>query len=827
MRSFIKYTLVISLSVLVVSVLLLAAYLWQLSKTLPAHTHLVDYEPSISTRVHALDGTLVAEYASQRRLFVPVQKIPPYVVNAFLSAEDKNFTSHSGIYFPSILRAFVDNIGNLLTNQRLVGASTITQQVAKNFLLTSEVTLERKVKEFLLALRLEKTYDKNRILELYLNEIYLGSGNYGVAAAALDYFGKSLEQVSLAEAAYLAALPKAPNNYHPVRNYARALARRNWVLDRMRINGFITPQAARNAKEQSLEVPKVATGTRVIQGAYFTEEVRRRISSMYGDDMLYRGGLSVRSTLHRDYQALAQKSLRRGLEEYTQRHGWLGPLTSLASTPRQTWHKALYQEQKKYKSAPWPLAVVTAVAEQTATLGLVPDDPEAMENLVEGVTRLQDNALMRVRKQTTKRANARAAKPLAVKNLTSLLKVGDVVFVEPVATVPSHDPLKQTKFFSVRQIPKVNGAMVVLDPHTGRVLAMVGGYSFAMSQFNRAVQAQRQPGSAFKPFVYAAALAQGYTPSSLILDAPFVIKQGGGDDIWWRPENYGNRFYGPSTLRMGVEKSRNLMTVRLAQEIGMDYVVDYANKFQLTPAMRPMLSMVLGAGETTLVKLTAAYASFVNGGRYVKPIVIDKVQNRYGNNIFRSDTRDCPACQNADWHNQPVPELSAAHPRIMDEATAYQIVSLLEGVVKRGTGRKAGVKNRTLAGKTGTTNEAHDAWFLGFSPNLVVGVYVGYDDPSPLGGMEGGGSVAAPIFRYFMNTALAGSSSIPFRVPPTIKLVQVHGKTGTLMTHAAGSVYKNNPNVILEAFKLTTQPPVSLGKEDKKNSLRTGTGGLY
>jgi penicillin-binding protein 1A len=802
--------------------------LWRLSNDLPSYDHLADYAPPVMTRVHAGDGSLIAEYARERRMFVPIETIPEHVVQAFLAAEDKNFYTHTGVDAQGVLRAVLTNVWNVINDRRLVGASTITQQVAKNFLLSSDVTVERKVKEALLALKLERAFTKDQILELYLNQIYLGLQSHGVAAAALNYFDKSLTELSLAEAAYLAALPKAPNNYHPFRRRERAIARRNWVIGRMLDNEFITSYQASVARSEDLIVTPRAYGTQIVEANYFVEQVRRDLYERYGEEKLYESGLSVRTTLNTDLQNKARNALRDGLVAYDQRHGWRGATATLEANT--TWTSALTEIELPADLAPWTLAVVIGLSETEAKIGLRPGRDVSGAFLDEINTSTIPLAEMTWARRFISDTNIGPE----IKTPADVLAIGDVIYVAPVEKEdgsPSH--------FALRQIPAVNGAIVALDPHTGRVLALQGGFSYELSEFNRAVQATRQPGSAFKPFVYAAALDRGFTPSSLVLDAPFVMDQGPGLALW-KPENYGHRFYGPSTLRLGIEKSRNVMTVRLAQNIGMGVVRDYARRFGIRENLPAVLSMSLGAGETTLLRLTSAYAMLVNGGREVAPTLIDRIQDRRGATVFRHDTRPCDACVADIWENQPEPVLPDVRAQVLSPQTSYQVVSMLEGVVERGTARSVRAVGRPVAGKTGTTNDERDAWFVGFAPDLAVGVFVGFDTPRPMGRGETGGKIAAPIFRDFMLAALGDTPAAPFRIPEGINLVRVNGKTGLLAT-------PGDDDVILEAFKEGTEPRAAepdpqafpeLGETIGPNgepiattapatSLGTGTGGLY
>lgn len=742
------------------------------SKDLPDYSQLQSYEPPIITRIYAGDGRLMAEYAQQRRIFMHVEKIPDIVKNAFLAAEDQNFYDHNGIDLTAVMRAVIVNLKNLGGDRRLVGASTITQQVAKNFLLTNEVRFERKIKEAILAMRMEKALSKNRLLELYLNEIFLGQRAYGVAAASLIYFNKSLDELSIDEAAYLAALPKAPNNYHPIRKHDAALGRRNWVIERMAINDFITPAQAELAQAKPL-VTQTTRDNDVVDAQFFAEEVRRELNRQYGGDSLYQGGLTVKTSVDPALQKAAEKALRDGLMAYDKRHGYRGRIANLKNMDQ-------WQEGLEAIALPegmldeWDLAVVLEVNAQSAQLGFSGDKKSTLP--LEGV-RWARKCLQ----------DCYALGPEIIR-VSDVVEIGDVLVVE-----------QADEAYALQQIPKVQGALIALDPHTGRVLAMQGGWTFGASKFNRATQAQRQPGSAFKPFVYLPALDEGFTPSSRVLDAPFVYEQAPGD--FWRPTNYSNKVYGPTPIRVGIEKSRNLMTVRLADHVGMDKVVEYAARFGIADKMKPLLSFSLGAGETTLLKMTTAYGMLVNGGKEITPTFIDRVQDRDGKTIFSYDRRDCANCGTLiRWEGQRAPNVADARKQIADEKTVYQIVSILEGVVERGTARKIGEKfEHPLGGKTGTTNDSKDAWFIGFSPDLVVGVFVGFDDPKSMGKRETGSSVAAPIFSDFMEVALKDVSPTPFRVPAGVKHVRVDATTGR-------PPQPGDTNVIWEAFVAGTEP---------------------
>lgn len=785
---------------------------------LPDYRQLADYEPPVMTRVHAGDGRLLAEFAIQRRVFVPIEAIPKRLIWAVLSAEDKTFYDHPGIDIPGVIAAMLKNVKNIGTSRRPVGASTITQQVAKNFLLTNEVSIERKVKEAILAFRIERAFSKDRILELYLNEIYLGLGSYGVAAAALNYFNKSLDELNVAEAAYLAALPKAPNNYHPTRKTDSARTRRDWVIGRMLEDGHITAEEAKQAWTHPLQVTR-RIETEIVEADYFTEEVRRELVKRYGEEQLYKGGLSVRTTLDPKLQKVAKEALRKGLESYDRRkQAWRGAIAKITpgtdvTTPA-AWRQALAPVERPKGLEHYQLAVVLGVDDKVAHIGV--EDGRSGQIPM----RLLKWARRRIDEKTW------APKPSVP---SDVVIAGDVIAVE---AEPKNDKGEDNPegTYGLRQVPTVQGAIVAMDPHTGRILAMVGGYSYQINQFNRVTQAWRQPGSAFKPFVYLSALDTGYTPATRILDAPFVLDQGPGLPKW-RPANYTRKFYGPSTMRLGIEKSRNLMTVRLAQTIGMPRVAEYAKRFGIVDNLPETLSMSLGASETTLQRITSAYAMLVNGGKRVEPAVIDRIQDRHGKTVFRHDRRGCPNCRVNTWNSQDTPQVPDNRPQVADPISAYQVVSMLEGVVERGTGvRIKRAVGKPLGGKTGTTNGSKDAWFVGFAPDLAVGVFVGFDEPKTLGRRETGSSVAVPIFADFMKQALADKPVTPFRIPPGVRLVRVNAKNGELARPG------ETQGVILEAFKPGTIPTgetevLSAGQEravgDSTVQPISGTGGLY
>ena len=777
--------------------------LWYYGKDLPEYRQLQNYQPPTVTRVHAGDGRMIAEYFREHRIFVPEKAMPLQLKQAIIAVEDQNFYHHYGIDPKGVLRAVLTNIKNYLNNKRLVGASTITQQVAKNFLLSNEKTLSRKIREAILALRLERVLSKERILELYLNEIYLGQGAYGFAAAALRYFDKALDQLTLAEIAYLAGLPKAPENYHPMRNYAAAIARRNWTIKRMLVEGYITPTMAQDVIQQPLVTYKQTINPHAKAG-YFVEEVRRVLGEIYGVNRVNEGGFSVRTTLDTAYQTLADRSLRDGLIAYDRRHGYRGPFAN--SMPEDAWLTPFKATARPKLDQGWVLARITAVEDSSATL--------KTENGKTGILPLSELTW-------AGKIEPKKKRPRPVKSVTEVLAEGDVVAVEkidmPSPTIAENTAEENTTkmdnntdenseisaVYGLRQIPKIEGGLVAIDPHTGRILAMSGGWSYKKSQFNRVTQAKRQPGSAFKPFVYLAALDNGHTPATMILDAPFVLDQGPGLKKW-KPANYSRKFYGPSPMRIGIEKSRNLMTVRLAQSLGMNIISSYSERFNIMPNMPQKLSMALGAGETSLMNITVAYAMLVNGGKLITPTLIDRVQDRNGKTIFIHDRRQCKTCLSSQWENQTLPVLADNRKAVTDPASAYQIVKMLEGVVKYGTGRKINALGRSLAGKTGTTNDSQDTWFVGFSPDLAVGVYVGFDAPKslgrqPNGAQETGSSVAVPIFKSFMEKALRDKPDIPFRSPDNVRMARIDRNTGQLAT-------ATSETVILEAFKSGTEP---------------------
>ena len=786
--------------VFVVSAIGAGAVLFKYEQDLPDYTQLKNYEPPVMTRVHAGDGSVLAEYSHERRLYLPSSAIPALVKEAFISAEDKNFYTHNGIDLEGITRAAMVLVEG---GKHVQGASTITQQVAKNFLLTNERSFDRKIKEALLSFKIESAYSKEKILELYLNEIYLGLGNYGVAASALNYFGKSVHELSVAEVAYLAALPKGPNNYQPFTHRDKAIDRRNYVIDQMVRNGYVSVKDGDTAKAQPLGVTPRVLSPNTYYGGFFAEEVRRELGDKYGEKKLYEGGLSVRTTLDPKMQNIARKALADGLVRYDEAHGFRGPMRHIETAG--DWGPPLAEVQALGDVAPWRLAVVLEMNGNDAQIGLQPKrDPD---NSVNGAR--ETGTMVQTGLHWTRGTSRNGLTP------------GDVVYVEPIDGRPGQ--------FRLRQIPEVGGAIVAMDPYTGRVFAMVGGFSYDQSNFNRATQAMRQPGSSFKPIVYATALDNGYTPSSIVLDEPISIDQGPGLGMW-SPQNFEGKSGGPHTLRYGVEHSINQMTVRLARDVGMPLIAEYAKRFGIYDDLPPYLSFSLGAGETTLMRMTTAYSMLANGGRKIKSTLIDRIQDRWGHTIYKHDERACQSCNEVKFQSdEPEPALVDKREQVLDPLTAYQITSIMEGVIQRGTGVSIKAVGKHLAGKTGTTNDAKDLWFVGYSPDLAVGVFMGYDRPRSLGDSAQAALYTAPIFRDFMQMALKNKPDIPFRVPPGIKLISVDVHSGQRSTGSSS---------ILEAFKPGTAPPEGYSSSDASprqldkggdadQVVGSGTGGLY
>ena len=750
-----KFLIIFSIAIL----LFAFSTLWYFSIGLPDYKKLSNYQPPISSRVYSQDGKLIAEYAIEKRLFVPYESIPDKLINSFLSAEDKNFFNHPGIDAKGILRATIKNIKNISQNKRLEGASTITQQIAKNFLLTNEVSLKRKIKEAILAFRIERAFTKKRILELYLNQIYLGQGTYGVAAASLEYFDKSIKELTYSDAALLAALPKAPSKYNPYKYPKVAEFRRNLVLKNLEENNFISKKELNKFKKSYLNLKRRKIEI-VNEANSYTEEVRRSVNENYGFEKLYSQGLSIRTPLNIDYQIQAIKSLRKGIEDYDKRHGWRGPITNKITN--KNWKSKL----DKFKLDPtlnWQFAEIIELNDSQVKFKVINKKKDNIEGILS-----KRNLKWTIPKN---------------KSISNRYNIGDIIFVK-----------KEKNYWSLKQYPKVNGGIVVLDPFTGDVKALAGGFNYKSSEFNRVTQAKRQPGSAFKPIVYAAALDNGFAPNTIILDAPFVESQGVGLKNW-KPENYGKKFYGPSTLRKGIEYSRNLMTVRVAKIIGLDEILNLSKKLNIYEEIPELLSVALGAAETTLINLTSAYAPFVNGGKKIETNLISRIQDRRGNTIFQVKNRKCIGCDKFIDQSTEYPNILNTNERVLSEETAYQMVTILRGAVERGTAKKLKTLKVPLAGKTGTTNDNYDAWFIGFSSNLVIGVYIGFDNPKTLGKFETGSKSALPIFKDFVENALYKEDFKEFKIPKNIYLTSLNYDTGKKST-------PGDKNIIIEALKM-------------------------
>ena len=778
MKKFYSGTIKIIVLGLLIGIFLIFSAFWYFSYGLPSLKKLADYEPSVLSRVYDDNGQLIAEYSLEKRLFIPYESIPDKVINSFLSAEDKNFFNHPGVDARGVTRAFLRNIQNILLDKRLEGASTITQQVAKNFLLTNEVSLKRKIKEAILAFRIEKAYTKKRILELYLNEIYLGQGTYGVASASLEYFNKSVKELNYNESALLAALPKAPSRYNPYKDISLAKIRRNLVLRNLKENGYISNDQLKKFSNQKINLKKRKISL-IKEARSYTEEVRRIVNTDYGFKKLYSEGLSISTPLNGKYQIAALNALRYGIESYDKRHGWRGPITNIFKNPN--WKNKI-KNINLDETLGWEIVEVINIDEYESDIKILS-------------------------KGEKHKIIFKDLKWTRTKNFNELFEVGDLIFVKK----------NKKNNWILKQLPIVNGSIVVMNPHNGEIKALVGGYSFVSSEFNRATQAKRQPGSAFKPIVYAAALENGFLPNSIILDAPFVSKQGEGLKNW-KPENYGKKFYGPSTLRKGIEKSRNLMTVRVAQHLGFEIISDISKSLGVYKKVPELLSVSLGSNETTLLNLTNAYCTFINGGKKVSPTLITRIQDRRGKTIFNSEKRKCEGCKiiDTDQSSDFVPKIKDNYEQTISQETAYQITSMLEGAVKRGTGKKLKVLNVPLAGKTGTTNNNFDAWFIGSTSDLTIGVYIGYDEPRSLGKYETGAKAALPIFKKFIESAVYKEEMKNFKVPKTINFFSVDYDTGK-------NVMFNTPKSIVEAFKENSAEKIklknlSLGKKHDKFS---------
>ena len=726
--------------------------LWIYSNKLPDYKFLKNYKPPVSSKLYSGNGVLVSDFSSEKRIFVPFEAIPNVLINSFLSAEDKNFFYHPGVDAKGIVRAIKNNIKNALKSKRLEGASTITQQVAKNFLLSNEVSFDRKIKEAILAFRIERALSKERILELYLNQIYLGEGSYGIASASLRYFDKSISELNYSEAALLAALPKAPSRYNPYKNIKLAKYRRDLVLKNLYENQYIDQNLLNELINTDIKLSK-RQRIYLEDSRYYVEDVRKNVIDTYGYDKVYKQGFNIKTPIDLNLQTIASSALRKGLEQYDRRRGWRGPLINKKIS--KNWNKNL-DKFKLEKSLGWEIAIIRKINKFEANI--------ETENNIKGKIKFENINWTR-------------------KNIDELFKVGDLVYVKNI----------NQENYELKQLPAVNGGIVVMDPFTGRVLAMAGGFSFNKSEYNRVTQAKRQPGSAFKPFIYALALENNFTPSTLVLDAPIVLEQG-IDLKMWKPENYGKKFYGPSTLRTGVEKSRNLMTVRIAQEIGLNKITNFSKKLKIYERPEELMSISLGSAETTLLKMTSAYSSFVNGGKLVEPIFIDRIQDSEGKTIFKNQLRFCKDCDLISYTSENLPQIKNNYKQIFSPQTAYQMTSILEGVVQRGTGKKLKDLNLQLAGKTGTTNKNTDAWFIGFTSNLVIGVYVGFDNPRTLGKFETGSKTALPIFKEFVKNSVNNNEARPFKVAKGIKMMVVDASTGK-------KADSNSKNTIIESFK--------------------------
>jgi penicillin-binding protein 1A len=769
----------------VLGAVILAGIFLAYGSDLPDHEQLSSYEPATISRVYSGDGQVMDEFAQERRMFTPASEIPDMVKQAFISAEDKNFYEHAGYDPAGIAKAVFD----AAKGQDLRGASTITQQVMKNFLLDGSRSMERKIKEIILATRIESSMSKDKILELYLNEIFLGQNSYGVTAAAETYFGKPLEEITLEEAAYLASLPKAPSNYHPVRQKKRALARRDFVLREMAENGYVTEAAALIAKSKELETVQggelaSVRSTRPPRN-YFTDEIRRQLSASFGEEEFFTGGLAVRATMDPELQAEAERALRDGLEKYDRANSpWRGPVTTIdtALIADGAWREELSNQELPRDIENWHLAVVTEVGAKSARIE------------VEGFAKAENQVLSLASElKWAKNRELEDGKRIRISKATDMWSAGDVILVKPAR---GNDGSIQS--WSLRQIPGVQGGFMAMDTDTGRVLAMQGGFSYQHSVFNRATQAQRQPGSSFKPFVYAAALDRGDSPVSIIVDAPIEIDTPQG---LWRPKNASNKFYGPAPLRVGIEQSRNLMTIRLAQDVGMGVVGGYAERFGVYDRMQRILSASLGAQESTLFKMVSSYAMFANGGERVAPTMVDRVQDRFGKTIFKHDQRDCIDCTAETLEAGRSPRIATNRERVMDPVTAYRLTSMMRGVVERGTAKRVAMKGVQIAGKTGTTNEAKDVWFIGFTRNMVAGCYIGYDTPTPLGRGASGGGMCGPVFKQFMAKAIQKYGAGKFEQPENTYFAKFDRFSGARLPDGATGDY-----VVSELFRIGEDP---------------------
>ena len=752
MNKLLKNILIIISTLFLLIIITILCILWNYSNNIPDYKFLKNYKPPVSSKMYSGDGELVADFSKEKRIFIPFNSIPKNIINSFLSAEDKNFFSHPGVDARGVIRAVFNNIRNIISSKRLEGASTITQQVAKNFLLSNEVSLNRKIKEAILAFRIERALSKERILELYLNQIYLGSGAYGVAAASLEYFDKSIKDLNYNESALLAALPKAPSRYNPYRDIELAKFRRDLVLKNLFENNYINLEKYLQLKKEKIILNK-AKRIFLEDAQYYIEDVRKNIINTFTYDKVYKQGFNINTPINLKLQKIATETLRDGLIAYDKRKGWRGSLVNKKYS--KNWFKDL-KKFKLEKSINWNLAIVKKIKKFSAEI--------ETDSKINGIIEYKSISWTK-------------------KEFDQLLKVGDVVYVENIGN----------NKFSLKQLPKINGSIVVMDPYTGRVLALSGGFSFKQSEFNRATQALRQPGSAFKPFIYALALENNFTPSSIILDAPLVLKQG-IDLKMWKPENYGKKFYGPSTLRVGLEKSRNLMTIRIAQQLGINKIINFSKNLGIYENPEKLLSISLGSAETTLLKLTSAYSVFVNGGKLVDPIIIDRIQDSEGKTIFNNEKIKCLNCEKISYLGNDYPNIENKYQQIFSPQTAFQMTSILEGVIQRGTGKKLKELKLNIAGKTGTTNKNTDTWFIGFTSNLLIGVYVGSDNPQPLGKYETGSKTALPIFKDFVKKSVKRSDARPFKAAEGITMMVIDPITGQKAKFSS-------ENTIIEAYK--------------------------
>ena len=773
----------------------LGGIFWVYGRDLPSHEFLAQYKPPTISRIYSAEGKIIDEFAKERRLFTPANQIPDLIKNAFISAEDKNFYEHPGYDMRGIFAALVDAVQS--RGKRIRGASTITQQVMKNFLLDRSRRAERKVKEIILATRIERSLTKEQILELYLNEIFLGQNSYGITAASQTYFNKTLDELAPHEAAFLAALPKAPSDYHPVREKERLFERRNYVLKEMFQNGYLP----KRIYEYELTQPIKSVQGRDYTGFrsklpsrnYFTDEIRRQLSETFGEEEFFTGGMTVRSTFDPILQRKAALALQRGLERYDRNQGvWRGtgkkvPFAILSDEAK--WQNSLASLKLPRDinlDGQWIPAVILGIENSEVRIGI-----EGIEETAEG------SWIPPTDMTWIKKVFASGKLVDVVGQFSDFLTIGDVILVRRL-----NDQDGNFLHWSLRQVSEVQGAFMAMDVNNGRVIAMQGGFSYESSVFNRATQAKRQPGSSFKPFVYASALDSGYSPATVVVDAPIEIDTPQG---LWRPKNSNDKFYGPTPLRTGIEMSRNLMTIRLAREVGLDIIAEYAEKFGVYDNMKEFLANSLGSEETTLYRMVAAYAMFANGGERVTPTMVDRIQDRYGKTIFKHDQRICLDCGIDQLSLGDVPTILTNRERVMDRITAYQLTSMMEGVVSRGTARRTVNLAVPTAGKTGTTNEAKDVWFLGFTSNIVAGCYIGHDIPRPLGRGSGGSSMCGPVFNEFMSAVTEIYGGADFIIPQGGKFIKIDRYSGErLPDHADGE------HVVAEFFRDGEEPKFGL-----------------